>query len=119
MITTVDDVELITDKMSHKQYHAQVVFRSLVDTISNYNASKHGPVLIFEKETTQEDSIELFGCLWDQIAWDGVMYDITANCFEAVKMTNNQFGYTVVIENEPWIDAIAPRFRTVLNNAVM
>ncbi|MDD2272990.1 MAG: hypothetical protein PHP95_06815 [Desulfuromonadaceae bacterium] len=70
-----------------------------------------GYVVLVDQHTTDADALELIGRSWPDVRLEGATFDRETNCFLTVWLANNQFGLSIVVPDEPWLD---PRFRAVL-----
>lgn len=63
-----------------------------------------GYVLLLEQQDSPESiPPELPGGLHHAL-FEGVMYDRENGCFVAVVLRNNQFGLSIIVPDEPWLD---------------
>ncbi len=69
--------------------------------LPNYCPDNDGYVVVIESSDTGEEHRKLFGCLLDEILWEGVRLE--AGVWIGVMLTNNQFGFTVIISDEAWL----------------
>ena len=77
----------------------------------DYDPEDDGYVLLYSEDTTDQDALDLFGRTWMDACLEGVIYDEEAKCFLTCVLTNNQFGYTIIVPDAPWLD---PKFRAKL-----
>ena len=114
MITTYRSIEEIREAQLPPQIE-KVVCRCLQDLMDaygdDYDPEDDGYVVLFSQDTTDEDALDLFGRTWMGACLEGVLYDKEANCFLTCVLTSNQFGYTIVVPDAPWLD---PEFRAKL-----
>ena len=93
----------------------KVIVRCMKDLIEaygeDYDPDDDGYVVLFSPDTTDEDALDLFGRTWTDACLEGVLYDKEANCFLTCVLTDNQFGYTIIVPDAPWLD---PEFRAKL-----
>ncbi len=86
--------------------------QNLMDAYGDdYDPEDCGYVVLYTRETTDEDALELFGRTWADALLEGASYDEESRCFLTCVLTNNQFGYTIVVPDAEWLD---PAFRAKL-----
>jgi hypothetical protein len=70
--------------------------------IADYNPEHDGYVLVMEESDTDEDIKEEAGASFENLLWEGVY--LRHNYFIGVILFNNQFGLTIIIPDEPWLN---------------
>lgn len=76
-----------------------------------FDPDDDGYVVLVDQHTTDADALELMGQSWPDVRLEGTTFDRETNCFLTIWLANNQFGLSIVVPDEPWLD---PRFRAVL-----
>ena len=78
-----------------------------------YNPDTEGPVVLAEMGDTDDDWRGLMGSTLSDAAYEGATLEF--GCFVAVVLMNNEFGYTIVVPDAPWL---APESLTRLIDAM-
>lgn len=73
-------------------------------------------VVLYTRDTTDEDALSLFGTTWQNACLEGVSLDKESNSFLTCVLFNNDSGVTIVIPDAPWL---APAFRAKLLNELI
>ena len=77
----------------------------------DYDPDDCGHVILVDQNTTDAHARELFGRPWSEAHLEGASYDPEALCFLTCILFNNQFGLTIIVPDEPWLDpASVPGF---------
>jgi hypothetical protein len=71
--------------------------------IANYNPDHDGYVLVLEESDTDQDIKQETASSFEDLLWEGVYF--RNNCFVGVILFNNQFGLSIIIPDEPWLNA--------------
>jgi len=86
--------------------------RTLLEVYGDdYEPDDCGYVVLIDQNTTDAQGQELLGCPWSEALLEGASYDFGDCCFLTCVLFNNQFGLTIIVPDEPWLD---PRFRNRL-----
>ncbi len=67
-----------------------------------YDPEKEGPVVLAEMGDTDGDWRGLMGSSLSDALFEGATLE--HGCFVAVVLMNNQFGYSIVVPDAPWLD---------------
>lgn len=89
----------------------RAVMRAMAAYGEGSQSDDNGYVVLIDQYTTDTDALKLMGRIWPDARLEGATFDMETNCFFTVWLANNQFGLSIVIPDEPWLD---PRFRAVL-----
>lgn len=93
----------------------RAVMRAMQSLLAAYGdgfkSDDDGYVVLVDQHTTDADALKLMGRSWPDARLEGVTFDRETNCFLAIWLANNQFGLSIVVPDESWLD---PRFRAVL-----
>lgn len=82
----------------------QQCMQSVLDAYgAAYDPDNDGWVILVEQTTSDIEIQELFGAPLQDISLEGVTYDSRSKCFLTLNLSNNQFGITIVIPDQPWI----------------
>jgi hypothetical protein len=92
-------------------------FEAITRNLPTYNPEEDGWLSIFTCGTSNIQARELFGCDWKEVAWDGVTYDHSGECFVAMKCNNNQFVHVVIIPDDPEMEKLLPGLINSLEEA--
>ncbi len=83
--------------------------KALLDAYGeDYDPDDCGYVVLVDATTTDGHALELMGRPWTDALLEGVIFDAETNCFLTCVLFNNQFGLSIVVPDEPWLD---PAFR--------
>lgn len=86
--------------------------RSLLDAYGDdYDPDDCGFVVLVTEKTTDADALELMGRPWAETRLEGAMLDKETGCFLSCWLANNQYGLTLIVPDENWLD---PAFRALL-----
>jgi hypothetical protein len=66
-----------------------------------YDPDSEGPVVLAEQRDTDEDWRNLMGCALSTAPFEGAT--IEHGCFVAVVLANNEYGYTIIVPDAPWL----------------
>ena len=66
-----------------------------------YDPDAEGPVVLAERDDTDDDWRGLMGCALSEAPFEGAT--IEHGCFIAVVLMNNEYGYTIVVPDAPWL----------------
>ena len=90
---------------------AQAV-RTLLEAYGpDYDPEDCGYVVLVDQTTTDTHARDLMGHSWSDLLLEGAVYDPEAECFATCALANNDFGWTILAPDEPWLD---PKFRAKL-----
>jgi hypothetical protein len=67
-----------------------------------YDPETEGPVVLAERGDTDDDWRGLMGSALSDALFEGAT--IEHGCFVAVVLMNNEYGYTIVVPDAPWLD---------------
>ena len=76
-----------------------------------YSPEDDGYIVLITPHTTEADALQLMGTSWSEARLEGVTCDPVSRCFITCILFNNQFGISIVVPDEPWLDS---RFRAKL-----
>jgi hypothetical protein len=79
----------------------------------SYDPDTEGPVVLADQGDTDDDWRNLMGCALSAALFEGATLE--HGCFVAVVLMNNEFGYTIVVPDAPWL---APESLTRLIDAM-
>lgn len=86
--------------------------RNLLDVYGpDYDPEDDGWVVVVTRYTSDQDAMALFGRPWADARLEGVTRDQESGCFLTCVLCNNQFGYTIIVPDAPWL---SPAFRALL-----
>lgn len=88
---------------AHLATYIEKLFASMLKAISNYNPEDDGYLVLVTPSDTDESMGERLGYKWKD-GWEGVSYDESSRCFLTLILRNNQYGISIVIPDEPWLD---------------
>lgn len=74
-----------------------------------YSPEDDGQIVLIEPPDTEADQQAAFGYPLKDAPLEGVFRD--GGCFVAVLLSNNQYGLSIVVPDEPWLD---PQLRASL-----
>lgn len=88
------------------------VMRNLLNAYGeDYDPDDCGYVVLIDHTTTNTHAVELMGRQWHEARLEGVTFSQDTGCFATCVLCNNQFGFSIIVPDEPWLD---PRFREAL-----
>ena len=67
-----------------------------------YDPDTEGPVVLAERGDTDDDWRGLMGSSLADALFEGATLEHC--CFVAVVLMNNEYGYTIVVPDAPWLD---------------
>ena len=67
-----------------------------------YDPDTEGPVVLAERGDTDDDWRGLMGSALADALFEGATLE--HGCFVAVVLMNNEYGYTIVVPDAPWLD---------------
>ena len=76
-----------------------------------YDPEDDGYIVLYTRDTTDQDALDLFGRTWCEGLYEGVTFDEPSRCYMTCVLFNNEEGVTIVVPDEPDLD---PVFREVL-----
>ena len=71
---------------------------------AGYDSSEDGGLVLVTTSDTDVSLAERLGCKWRESGFEGVSHDRTARCYSTMILHNNQFGITILIPDEPWLE---------------
>lgn len=77
----------------------------------DYDPDDCGYVVLVDQTTTNAHALDLIGRPWPEAMLEGVIFDSETNCYLTCVLFNNQFGLTIIVPDESWLD---PEFREKL-----
>lgn len=108
---SLSDVDRVTLPPKLRRAVTQAL-RTLLEAYGpDYDPDDCGYVVLLDQTTTDAHARDLMGRPWTEALLEGVVYDREAGCFLTCVLTNNQFGWTILVPDEPWLD---PKLRAKL-----
>lgn len=89
------------------------IIRALTDVMGRllaacgpeYDPDDDGYLVLITSHTTDADGVALMGVPWREARLEGIVYDRENRCYLSCILFNNQFGLSLIVPDEPWLDA--------------
>lgn len=78
--------------------------KALQIAYTSYNADEDGHLILITPTDTDSQLCKKLGLFWSENLFEGVLYNTHYKIFITMILRNNQFGITLLIPDEPWLE---------------
>jgi len=90
----------------HLATHVEKILTGILRAIPTYNPDNDGYLALVTPQDTDKSLGERIGIKWKEGCFEGMRYDEESRCYETLILHSNQYGISILIPDEQWLDPL-------------